>query len=165
MRAIVGGEPGELQITYETGSAKIRHGGTAFDLTVTSLGVTKLLLLEGQVTLCGKDEGDDCETVATPCALLQTESGEDVEEIGPGERRVQETLDHFPFQTSDSTLPDEFQFAGLGCTNGAGPIAPSPLDGPPVWIPAAAAGAAAAAAIILCVVFCDSGPDTNNKTN
>ncbi len=164
----ISGDSGDRGYSIRTPSATIGVRGTAFDFTVTPGGETKLLLLEGEATLCSEsdesDEGGECATVVTPCALVQTETGEDVEEIEPGKRRLQETREHFPFVTSESSLLEEFQVAGHGCADGG--LSEFALDRSGIKVPHVALGVGA---IILCVVFClpdgDSNVDTNNSTN
>ena len=108
----ISGESGNRNFSIQTPSATIGVRGTAFDLTV--MGWTKLVLLQGIATLCG--EGNDCATVATPCGLLHTESGQDVEEIETADGRVQETRTHFPYMTSQSSLLEGFRLDRRGCT-------------------------------------------------
>lgn len=140
--------------------------GTAFDFTVTPEGETKLVLLEGEATLCSESDEDgegDCATVVTPCALLQTDTDQDVEEIEAGNRRVQETRTHFPYMTSQSSLLEPFRIDGHGCTDGG--LAEFALDRSAIRVPVYAG----AAALILCIVLClpDGGStiDTNNASN
>lgn len=159
MRVVLGGSRDEY--TFQTDYATVIPLGTAFDLTaLPNNGGTKLVLLEGQVKLCGED--DDCETVATPCALLQAGPGQDVEEIEAGKERVQEAGKHFPFLTDQSSLREELQFPRLGCLDGG--VAPFPLGQPAIQVGAAVG----VGAIILCIVLCPSTTstvDTNNGTN
>jgi len=110
----ISGDSGDRNYSIQTPSATIGVRGTAFDFTVTPEGETKLVLLQGIATLCG--EGNDCATVATPCGLLHTESGQDVEEIETADGRVQETRTHFPYMTSQSSLLEPFRLDRRGCT-------------------------------------------------
>jgi len=155
----ISGESGDSNYSITTPSATIGVRGTAFDLTV--MGWTKLVLLQGIATLCG--EGNDCATVATPCGLLHTESGQDVEEIETADGRVQETRTHFPYMTSQSSLLEPFRIDGHGCTDGG--LAEFALDRSAIRVPVYAG----AAALILCIVLClpDGGStiDTNNASN
>lgn len=115
----ISGDSGDRGYSIRTPSARIDVRGTAFDFTVTPEGETKLLMLQGEAKLCPEDgEDDDCVTAATPCALLQTDSDEGVEEIEAGNRRVRETRKHFPHLQSDATLLEEFRVAGHGCIAG-----------------------------------------------
>jgi len=115
----ISGDSGDRGYSIRTPSATISVRGTAFDFTVTPEGETKLLLLEGEARLCPEDgEDDNCVTVATPCALAQTDSDEGVEEIEAGNRRVRETRKHFPHLQSDESLLEEFRVAGHGCIAG-----------------------------------------------
>jgi hypothetical protein len=152
-------------ISIKTPRAGVEHTGTAFDFTVTPEGETKLVLLEGEATLCSEDgedgEDGDCATVATPCALLQTDTGQDVEEIEAGNRRVQETREHFPYVTSDSTLLEEFRIAGHGCASGG--LADGVLAGSAIPTGAIIVGAFVVIGGI--VIGLAAGSDSNNKTN
>ena len=115
----ISGDSSDQDYSIRTPSATIGLRGTAFDFTVTPSGETKMVLLEGEATLCSEDgEDGDCVTVATPCALLHAESGQDVEEITDERDRVQQTREHFPYQKSQSGLLEEFQIAGDGCAGG-----------------------------------------------
>ncbi len=163
----ISGDSGDRGYSIRTPSARISVRGTAFDFTVTPEGATKLVLLEGEATLCSESDedgqGGDCATVATPCALLHTESGQDVEEIEDRNERVQETREHFPYVTSDSSLLEDFRIVDHGCTDGG--LAEFALDRSAIRVPVFAG----AAAIILCIVLClpDGGStiDTNNASN
>jgi len=163
----ISGDSGDRNYSIQTPSATIGVRGTAFDFTVTPEGATKLVLLEGEATLCSESDedgqGGDCATVATPCALLHTESGQDVEEIEDRNERVQETREHFPYVTSDSSLLEDFRIVDHGCTDGG--LAEFALDRSAIRVPVFAG----AAAIILCIVLClpDGGStiDTNNASN
>ena len=158
----ISGDSGDRGFSIRTPSARISVRGTAFDFTVTPEGETKMLLLEGEATLCsevGEDgEGGDCATVATPCALLQTDAGEDVEEIEAGPRRLRETREHFPHLESQSNLLEDFRIAGHGCIIGG--LAASSLAGLEILVPVAVG------AVIICVVLCftpgGSTPSTNS---
>jgi hypothetical protein len=115
----ISGDSGDRGYSIRTPSATISVRGTAFDFTVTPDGETKMVLLQGEAKLCPEDgEEDDCVTVATPCAVAQTDSDEGVEEIEAGPRRVRETREHFPHLQSDETLLEEFRVAGHGCAAG-----------------------------------------------
>ncbi len=163
----ISGDSGDRGFSIRTPSARISVRGTAFDFTVTPEGATKLVLLEGEATLCSESDedgqGGDCATVATPCGLLHTESGQDVEEIEDRNERVQETREHFPYVTSDSSLLEDFRIVDHGCTDGG--LAEFALDRSAIRVPVFAG----AAAIILCIVLClpDGGStiDTNNASN
>jgi ferric-dicitrate binding protein FerR (iron transport regulator) len=156
---------GDQNHTIRTPSATIGMSGTAFDFTVTPEGETKVLLLEGEVTLCNEDgedgEDGDCATVATPCALLQTDTGQDVEEIEAGNERVQETREHFPYMTSESSLLEEFRIAGYGCASGG--LADSVLSRSA--IPAEAIIVGAFVVLGGVVIGLVASNDSNNKTN
>ncbi len=160
MRVVVG-ESGE-KYAFQAGFANVIPLGTAFDLTALPNGGAELVLLEGEVTLCG--EGDDCKTVEESCGMLRAEPGQKVEEIEAGNERVQEIRKNFPFQTSESSLREEFQFPGLGCADDPGGLAPLALDAQVIGV-----GVGTASAIILCIVLClqdsTSTIDTNNSTN
>lgn len=160
----ISGDSGDRGFSIRTPSARISVRGTAFDFTVTPEGETKMLLLEGEATLCsevGEDgEGGDCETVATPCALLQTDAGEDVEEIEAGQRRVREIREHFPHLESQSDLREDFRVAGHGC--GAGGLSEFALDQSAIRTPVGIG----LGAIILCIVLCiPENPDPDPSTN
>ncbi len=109
----ISGDSGDHGYSIQTPSGTIGVRGTAFDLTVTRSGGTKLVLLQGIATFCA--EGGDCATVATPCGLL-TNTGRKVEEIEAGNGRVQETRRHFPYMTSQSSLLEPFRLDRHGCT-------------------------------------------------
>jgi hypothetical protein len=162
----ISGDSGDRGYSIRTPTARIDVRGTVLDFTVTPEGETKMVLLEGEAALCNEDdedgengEDDDCVTVATPCALLQTESGEDVEEVEAGNRRVEETREHFPFVTSDSNLLEEFRVAGHGCADGG--LSEFALDRSGIKLPHVALGVG----LILCLVFCLPDGDSNNSTN
>jgi hypothetical protein len=161
----ISGDSSDQDYSIRTPSATIGLRGTAFDFTVTPSGETKMVLLEGEATLCSEDgEDGDCVTVATPCALLHAESGQDVEEITDERDRVQQTREHFPYQKSQSGLLEEFQIAGDGCAGGG--LANQVLAGSAIPTQVIIGGVGV---IILCVVLClpdgDSNTDTNNATN
>ena len=159
MRVVVG-ESGE-KYAFQAGFANVIPLGTAFDLTALPNGGAELVLLKGKAKLC---VDDDCETVATPCGLLQAKSDRQVEEIEAGNRRVQETRANFPFQTSDSEsrLREEFQFPGLGCADDPGGLAPLALDAQTIGVGVGIG----VGAIILCIVLCpDDGNGSTSSTN
>jgi hypothetical protein len=161
----ISGDSGDQGYSIRTPSATIGVRGTAFDFTVTPSGETKLLLLEGEATLCDEDgeedEDGDCATVATPCALLHAESGEDVEEITDETERVQQTREHFPYQTSQSDLREEFQVAGHGCAGGG--LANQVLAGSDIPTEAIIIGAFLIVGGI--AVGLATSNDSNNNTN
>jgi hypothetical protein len=109
----ISGEIGDRGYLIRTPSGTIGVRGTAFDFVVTPSGGTKLVLLAGEVTLCGK--GGDCTTVTTACELLQTNTGQDVKQIKVGKQWLQETRSDFPYLTSQSTLLEAFRIEGPGC--------------------------------------------------
>ena len=155
----ISGDSGDRGFSIRTPSARIDVRGTALDFTVTPEGETKMVLLEGEATLCSEGgEGGDCATVASPCALLQTDAGEDVEEIEAGPRRVRETREHFPHLESQSNLLEDFRIAGHGC--GAGGLAASSLAGPEIL------GPVVGGLVFICGVLCftphGSTPSTNS---
>ncbi|MHA1527692.1 MAG: FecR family protein [Alphaproteobacteria bacterium] len=169
----ISGDSGDQGYSIRTPSATISVRGTAFDFTVTPEGETKLLLLEGEATLCSesgeKGEGGDCATVATPCAVARTDIGEDVEEIEAGDRRVQETREHFPFVTSEPGLLEEFRVVGHGCAGGGG-LSEFALDEQTIRKvgPAVLGAAAIIAGIFAATRGGDGDPstiDTNNGSN
>jgi ferric-dicitrate binding protein FerR (iron transport regulator) len=158
----ISGDSGDQGFSMRTPSATIGVRGTAFDFTVTPSGETKMLLLEGEATLCNEDgEDGDCATVATPCALLHTESGEEVEEVTDESERVQQTREHFPYQTSQSDLREEFQVAGNGCAGGG--LANQVLAGSDIPTEAIVIGAILVVGGI--VVGLATSNDSNNNTN
>ena len=160
----ISGDSGDQGYRIRTPSATIGVRGTAFDFTVTPEGETKLVLLEGETTLCSESdedgEGGDCATVATPCALLHTDTGEDVQEVEAGNQRVQETREHFPYTTSQSSLLEEFQIVGHGCTDGG--LADRVLARSAIRDVAPIAAVVIVTGVFLVLV----GPsDSNNQTN
>lgn len=165
---------GDKGYSIATPIATIDMSGTAFDLSVEKSGVTRLLLLEGEVTMCGKKGSRRCQTVASPCALLRSDDGKDVTQVGsavPDEPGVppevaKEIREHFRYQRSQAALRDEFRVAGKPCLEGAtGGIAPAALAQPGLIVPAIAIPAAAAA--VICLVACgpNTTPTTTNHTN
>ncbi len=161
----ISGDSGDRGYSIRTPSARISVRGTAFDFTVTPEGKTKLVLLEGEATLCSESdeggEGGDCATVATPCALLQTEPGQDVEEIEAGNERVQETREHFPYMTSQSSLLEGFRIDGHGCVNGG--LADRVLAGSAIPLEPIIVGAVVVIGGV--VIGLATRNDSNNKTN
>ena len=74
----ISGDGGDKGFKIRTPTATLGIRGTAFDFSVAPDGKTTVVLLEGEVTLCGdgkgkKGEDRDCETIATPCGVLQTD--------------------------------------------------------------------------------------------
>ncbi len=142
----ISGEGGDKGYRIRTPSATIGVRGTAFDFVVVP-GGTKLLLLEGEATLCNED--DSCATAVALCELLQTAEGEEVEKVEDENVREQLTREHFPYAESDSNLLAGFQFPGLSCVKDAEggladialerssirptPSAPSAVPPPPPW--------------------------------
>jgi hypothetical protein len=120
----LGGEGDDKGYTIRTPSATIGVRGTAFDVTVTPEGETRVVLLEGEVTLCAEEGKDgkkaECKTIATPCAVLQTRGKNEVEEIAPEEGRKEFTRENFPYVRSDENLRDEFRVAGGAFCLGGG---------------------------------------------
>jgi hypothetical protein len=112
----ISGESGDSGYSIRTPTATIGVRGTAFDFTVAPGRGTKLVLLEGAATLCG--EGGDCATIATPCGLLNANTGREVEEIGMESGRVRETRRYFPYLTRQSSLLEPFRVFGHGCAAG-----------------------------------------------
>ncbi len=165
----ISGDSGDRGYSIRTPSATISVRGTAFDFTVTPEGETKLLMLQGEAKLCPEDgEDDDCVTVATPCALAQTDSDEGVEEIEAGNRRVRETRKHFPHLQSDATLLEEFRVAGHGCIGGG--LSEFALDSQsirtPLRIGLLGIGAGAAACLLAdCGSGGPGGPTSTNITS
>lgn len=191
IRAILGNfrfkndESGDKGVSIVTPSATIALSGTAFDFTVTRSGGTRLLLLDGEVTMCGVEEDSVCRTVASPCAMLRTDNGKDVEQVGSvaGTRTgdtagdvaddevglEQEIRENFPYQRSQSDLLEEFRVAGRSCSDApTGGLAEAPLEQPGLHIPPEIA-VPVAAAVVICILLCPSkdGPpvDATNHTN
>lgn len=164
----ISGASGDQGYSIRTPTAKIGVTGTAFDFVVIpgEAGGTKLVLLDGEATLCDDEggEGDECVTAATPCAVLQTTEDEDkkVEEVGIDEGRKQETIKNFPYVSSESTLLEDFKVAGHGCAEGG--LATNGLATPGIPIEPVVVTAVGIAAILLIVLTGDS-TDSNNNTN
>jgi len=175
---------GDKGVSIVTPSATIALSGTAFDFTVTKSGGTRLLLLEGEVTMCGTEENGTCQTVASPCAMLRTEDGKDVEQVGSvaGSRTgdtagdvaedevglEQEIRENFPYQRSQSDLLEEFRVAGRPCSEAAaGGLAEAPLEGAGLSIPPEVA--IPIVVVPLCILLlCKSKhgtPDATTHTN
>jgi hypothetical protein len=148
--------------------------GTAIDFTVVpgAGGATRLILLEGEATLCrgdvdvGRTEAGDgeCATAATPCAVLQTSGDEDkrVEEIGIDQGRKQTTIENFPYVRSESTLLEDFKVAGHGCADGG--LAGGGLPGTSIPVEPVIVTTVGVAAILFILLTGDS-TDSNNNTN
>jgi hypothetical protein len=145
--------------------------GTAFDFTVIpgEAGGTKLVLLEGEATLCdddgdGKEDGN-CATVATPCAMLQTTDDDDkkVEEVGIDKGRKQATVENFPYLTSDSTLLEDFKVAGHGCVEGG--VAPAALSQSQIPVEAVIVGTVVIVGGVVIGILAGGGKDSSNNTN
>jgi len=107
----ISGESGDQNYSILTPTGTIGVRATAFDFTVTP-GGTKLVLLEGEATLC--TEGGACAAVATPCGLLRTTDGRTVEEITIGHGRVEETRGSFPLLAMQSSLLEAFRIEDHG---------------------------------------------------
>jgi hypothetical protein len=175
----ISGASGDQGYSIRTPSATIGVTGTAFDFIVTpgvsggEAGGTKLVLLEGEATLCDDDgkgggkggQNGDCKTVATPCAMLETTDDDEnkVEEVGIENGRKQKTVENFPYVASDSTQREDFKVAGHGCAEGG--LSSSGLDGPGVPIVPVIAAAAVAVAIVVIAVTHGGGGGSNNNTN
>lgn len=161
----ISGEGGDKDYSIRTPSGSISVRGTAFDFTVVPGKDTKVVLLEDEVTLC-KDERNgeegECETVATPCAVLRSEEDDEkVEEVGDDAGRQEMIDESFPYVRSDKHLREDFQVAGHGCASGG--LAQSTIAG--AKIPTAAIIAGAAVLVIGGAVILLKSPDSNNKTN
>lgn len=111
----ISGETGDQGYSIKTPTGTIGVRGTVFDFTVSASGDTKIVLLEGAATLCS--ETGDCETIATPCGLLQTDERKDVEEIKIGSERREVTSSAFPYVRSQATMLKEFQYDAARCTD------------------------------------------------
>jgi hypothetical protein len=161
----ISGASGDQGYSIRTPTAAISVTGTAFDFTVTpgQAGGTKLVLLEGEVTLCG--EGGDCATVATPCAMLQTADDDDrkVEEVGIDEGRKQATVENFAYVTSESTLLEDFRVAGHGCAEGG--VAPKALSQSQIPVEAIVVGTVVIVGGVVIGILAGGGKDSNNNTN
>jgi hypothetical protein len=162
----ISGDSGDKGYSIQTPTGTIGVRGTAFDFTVTPEG-TKLVLLEGETTMCSEDgdEDDDCKTVATPCAVLRTDDDEPVEEVPPGEGRQEEIDQHFPYVASDSELRDDFQVAGHGCAGGG--LSNAALNQSVITTGAVAAGAGALilGGVIILLSDDSSSSSSTNGTN
>jgi hypothetical protein len=110
----ISGESGDENYTIRTPTGTIGVRGTAFDFTVAPEGGTKLLLLEGEATLCGNSGA--CATVATPCGQLRTDDGQQVVEIAAVHGRAEETRRSFPLLIMQSKLLEPFRAEGHACT-------------------------------------------------
>jgi len=161
----ISGDSGDSGYSIRTPSATIGVRGTAFDFTVTPGEGTKLMLLEGEATLCDGDsekgEEGDCATAAAPCTVLSSKSGDEVEEIEDG--RAPEIGENFPYVTSEETLLAPFQVPGHGCAGGG--LAPRVLAGSAIPVEAIIAGAAVIAGGALIGILAAGGGDSNNNTN
>jgi hypothetical protein len=109
----ISGDSGDKGYSIQTPTGTIGVRGTAFDFTVTPEGGTKLVLLEGEATLCTEDGA--CAVVATPCGLLHTDDGRTVGEIAIGPGRAEETRRSFPLLAMQSNLREPFRIDGHGC--------------------------------------------------
>ncbi len=109
----ISGDSGDEGYSIQTPTGTIGVRGTAFDFTVTPEGGTKLVLLEGEATLCTEDGA--CAVVATPCGLLHTDDGRTVGEIAIGHGRAEETRRSFPLLAMQSNLREPFRIDGHGC--------------------------------------------------
>ena len=109
----ISGDSGDEGYSIQTPTGTIGVRGTAFDFTVTPDGGTKLVLLEGEATLCTEDGA--CAVVATPCGLLHTDDGRTVGEIAIGHGRAEETRRSFPLLAMQSNLREPFRIDGHGC--------------------------------------------------
>ncbi len=112
----ISGDSGDDNYIIRTPTGTIGVRGTAFDFTVAPAGGTKLLLLEGEATLCGKNGA--CATVTTPCGLLSTDDGRRVGEIAVAHGRAEETRRSFPLLIMQSRLLEPFRVEGPACTAG-----------------------------------------------
>jgi hypothetical protein len=159
----ISGDSGDSGYSIRTPSATIGVRGTAFDFTVTPGEGTKLVLLEGEATLCDGDsekgEEGDCATVATPCAVLSSESGEEVEEVREGKEQV--IQEDFPYVTSEETLLAPFQVPGHGCAEGG--LATQALESSAIPVEAIIAGGIVIVGGVVIGIL--AGSDSNNNTN
>ena len=159
----ISGESGDAGYSITTPSGTIGVRGTAFDFTVTP-GDTKLVLLEGEATLCNNEgtgnEEEDCQTVATPCAVLRTNDEEDnVEEVT--EDRQQEIDENFPYVKSQTELREDFQVFGHGCATGG--LANATLTASEIPVGAIVVGTLVIVGGVVIGVLL--GGDSNNNTN
>ncbi|HSF95919.1 MAG TPA: FecR domain-containing protein [Thermohalobaculum sp.] len=165
----ISGDSGDKDYKIRTPSATIGVRGTAFDIIVftdaNGKTHTKVLALEDEVTLCGEDEQGnqtECETVATPCAILQTEDEDDdqVEAIPYSEGKSDKIHEEFPYAKSQDKLEDDFRVAGVPCVLGG--LAAAGLTGSSL----ATVGGIAAVAVAIGVIIAVSGKNnSNNNTN
>jgi hypothetical protein len=159
----ISGESGDSGYSIRTPSATIGVRGTAFDFTVTPGEGTKLVLLEGEATLCDegteKNEKGDCAVVATPCAVLSSKSGEEVEEVEEGREQV--IREDFPYVTSEETLLAPFQVPGHGCAEGG--LATQALERSAIPVEAIIAGGVVIVGGVVIGIL--AGGDSNNNTN
>jgi len=166
---------GDKGYSIATPTATIKMSGTAFDFTVEKSGVTRLLLIEGEVTMCAKGGERRCQTVATPCALLRSDDDREVKQIssgGPVEDRAPAPADneirqHFRYQRSQADLREDFRVSGKPCVQGGtGGVAPNALAQPGITVPVVIA-VPVAAAVIYCIIACtkNDNPNSTNHTN
>jgi hypothetical protein len=166
---------GDKGYSIETPKAKIEMSGTAFDFTVEKDGVTRLLLIEGEVTMCAKEGDRRCRTVASPCAMLRSDDDREVKEVTSGvsdEPQLRPDVDkeirqHFRYQRSQADLREDFRVTGKPCIEGAtGGIAPSALAQPGITVPLVIA-VPVAAAVMYCIIACTKNdtPSSTNHTN
>jgi hypothetical protein len=173
----ISGDSGDKGYSIQTPSGTIGVRGTVIDFSVTPKsatkpkGDTKMILLEGEATLCNEgdeDDEDDCATVVTPCGMLQTDGDEPVEEVAVGESLQEEFDEQFPYVSSQSELREDFQVVGHGCAFGG--LASNALSQPIITLGAAAAVGAGAlvfggAIMLLSGGGGSSGSNSTNSTN
>lgn len=183
-RFVVNAQVGAFRITQgdsagraysvQTPSATISMLGTAFDFTVTPKGGSKLVLVQGEATMCGAGgENANCETVEMRCALLTTDTGNRVWEVKRGNGRAQQTREYFPYMTSQSSLLEPFRIDDHDCdTDAPGGLSNFALDESRIQIPRAAFGVGALTGAFVACLLSDCGrggggssPGTNNSTN
>jgi hypothetical protein len=168
----ISGSSGDQGYSIRTPSATINPTGTAFDFTVVpgEGGGTKMVLLGGGAKMCEDDDGDgkedeECATVVTPCGVLQTTDDEEekVEEVAVEDGRKQTIIDNFPYQTSDSTLLEDFKVAGVDCVSGG--LAPAALTQSQVPVEAIIVGGVVIIGGVVIGILAGGGKDSNNNTN
>jgi hypothetical protein len=161
----ISGKSGDKRFSIRTPSATIGVRGTSFDIFVApgaagQPGVTKVLLYEGEVTMCSEEDENDCETIVTPCGLLQTDEDNKVQKAEKGSEEG--TAEEFPYSGQDDDLDEDFRIAGAPCLLGG--LSSHALN---TVLPAtaASAGFASLAASVLFISQGDSSITTTTNTN
>jgi hypothetical protein len=103
--------------SIKTPAALMGVRGTIFDFHVDGAGRTSVLLLEGQVNVCGR--GGNCQALTNKCEFVQVGRGGRVSqkrEVRGGEARGVRVASVFPFVQRQGFLARRFKARTVECT-------------------------------------------------